>query len=88
MKNDELDFALNDQLWSDLLDPSGELKEVMSGATRRVETKKDEKVSERIEPATYQITLKTLIAGAIFVMLISGVTSLAVVSTFYANVMR
>lgn len=82
MNKDAVDFAVNDQLWSDLIDPKGELGEVMRGAT----PKKEAEVV-RVEPM-YQVTLKTLIAGAIFVMLISSVTSLAVVSTFYASVMR
>lgn len=79
---DDLDFAITDQLWSDMLDPDSELGRIMSKA-KPIEKGKKEEIA-----AQPKITLKTLIVGTIFVMLISSVTSLAVVSTFYASVMR
>lgn len=80
---DDLEFAINDQIWSDMLDPDSELGDIMRGATPI--KKEVAVVTPQVE---LQITLKTAIAGAIFVMLISGITSLAVVSTFYVSVMK
>lgn len=76
----DLDFLVRDQLMSDLLDPDSELGDIMNNATP--------KKSEAVMSVQPLIPLKTVIAGAIFVMLISGITALAVASTFYAIVMR